>query len=119
VSRQLGGDLEPGPIGQKDIQEDGLGAQQAGCRYCLGRIGGLSDNRKAGLLEQPSGELPERRVVVDDEDSRTHVTIVSRGQGASPSWISLICGGFRDGPDEIPANLLPSSPQSRLHQRKE
>lgn len=64
---QLGRDDEAVDVGQRDVQQDHVGAQQG--RSVQGRraVGRLPDDGEAVVLQQRAGNRAELRVVVDDQ----------------------------------------------------
>ena len=60
--------VDPVSIGQLDVEQNRRGLQLDGGRQPGRDAVGLADDGQAAGGEQPSGELPELRVVVDHEN---------------------------------------------------
>src|SRR5215208_2573845 len=75
-ARQARGDVEAVDVGQLHVEQHHLGAESARLRDRLGAVGGLAHDVESLGFEEHARGSAKRRVVVDDEDPRTHVATV-------------------------------------------
>ena len=65
-------DCEPVDARQEDIKQDELWPKRVGGNECALAVGRLADHREPVGFEEPTGEAPEARVIVDDEHRPRH-----------------------------------------------
>ena len=84
LTRETLGNLEAVQIRELHVQENnrGLKACNRGDRRLAVRR--LTDHREALRLEQRAGQRPERGVVVDDQNGRSHLNQCPMRQAAAP-----------------------------------
>ena len=74
--RQLFRDVEAGHVWQKHVQQDDVRTKSLDGGDRRGAVLSIADDDITRGLEEPAGEPPEARVIVDDECGRRHDAIV-------------------------------------------
>ena len=78
VAGELLADREPVDVGQLHVEQHERRLERARRGQRRGAVGRLADDLEAAGVQQRAGEGAEVRVVVDDQDARTHAAIVPR-----------------------------------------
>ena len=84
ISCEAASHLEAVDVGELDVQQYDVGTQIAGGGEGGGAIGRLPYDVVAVRLEDLSGPRPEVRMVVHDQDARSHDAIVLWKHAAAP-----------------------------------
>jgi hypothetical protein len=96
MSPELARDGDPGAVGEYDVEQHEVWAEPFHGGQRLACVGSLADDGETAAREHPARELPEVRVVVDDEHALHGFAIVA----PAPSGLALNPDPFRAGPDD-------------------